>query len=82
MLRTSRKSLENVIKILVIATLYQKGSVNVNKDLKIDRYIEKLRLAMYEAYSKDPGGSEALRISRKLDELINIAIKSPLKKRG
>lgn len=54
--------------------------MNVIKDYAIDKYIEELRLAMYEAYIKDPGGADVLRISRQLDEAINIAIKNPLDK--
>ncbi|WP_232824158.1 MULTISPECIES: aspartyl-phosphate phosphatase Spo0E family protein [Paraliobacillus] len=49
----------------------------MSKHLTIDTHIEELRLAMYEAYSKDPDGAEVLRISKQLDELINIALKNP-----
>lgn len=56
--------------------------MNVNKDLVIDRYIEELRLAMYEAYLKNPAGAEVLKMSQLLDEAINIVVKNPSKKGG
>ncbi|MRH43452.1 Spo0E family sporulation regulatory protein-aspartic acid phosphatase [Aquibacillus halophilus] len=37
----------------------------------IDEQIEQLRLAMYEAYSRDPSGVELLLISQQLDKILN-----------